>query len=122
MYYYPDDPKAPCSLNDVVASGVKRLTLDISTGLHLIDGQRAHGVAPFEGERYSIVWYTQSNFECPTGEQLEALRFAGFCPPTWRSLNKLTKCRGTEQFRRWTLAKTPEEGLLFSAESVGKSF
>ena len=119
MYYYPEDPKFPCSLKDAMAPGATCVALGIFNGLHLIDGQRAHGVAPFRGERYSVVWYTQSNFECPTNDQVTALQAAGFRLPSWSCLYRLTSCLGTEQFKQWKLAKPTNDGLLFSAETQG---
>ena len=48
-------------------------TLDIKKGLHMIDGTRAHGVLPFSGERYSVVFYATNRYQQLTQEAVETL-------------------------------------------------
>lgn len=47
------------------------------------DGNEAHGTMPFEGTRYTIVYFTQSSFQKASRASLASLRRLGFSlPPT----------------------------------------
>ena len=76
MYFADDD-----GTNDVsTLSEGDAITFDVSAGLLLFDGRRAHGVADFGGERFSLVFYP-----CPLSERLppgqrQRLYAAGFPP------------------------------------------
>jgi len=55
--YYPDDDKALCLDQLQQLPDKCRVTLDMSKRFHLIDGNRAHWVEQFSGERFSIVFF-----------------------------------------------------------------
>ena len=62
LRYFPgDDRDGPPE--GVLLKGLVEEELDIHSSLYMIDGTRAHGVKPFEGERYSVVFYCANRYE-----------------------------------------------------------
>jgi len=82
LRYFPDDDKS--KKVDQLATK-DSITVDLKKNLLLFDGQRCHEVTPFEGERYSMVWFTCARYwEAPTA--LKDLRKLGFEIPTDKSV------------------------------------
>jgi len=69
LQYFPNDNRA-LQLEDLPESD--KVDLDLSSNMALFDGRRAHQVKPFEGERYSLVWFT-----CPRNDRVPADKKAG---------------------------------------------
>merc|ERR1712137_343998 len=71
LHYYPnDDRKRPVEqlpLSD-------RTTIDVGKNLLLFDGRRGHEVTPFEGERFSLVWFTAPRVQKALPEAKDVLR------------------------------------------------
>lgn len=55
-----------------------RSVMDLKKGIALFDGCRGHEVNDFEGERFSIVWFSAGKFWTMTEEQREYLTACGF--------------------------------------------
>merc|ERR1719476_491260 len=64
--------------------------VDISNGLLLFDGKRAHFVNDFQGERYSLVFFTCPRHERISEENMEYMRAAEFPYPTEDTMSKVT--------------------------------
>ena len=56
--------------------------IDTSGGLLLFDGRRAHAVAPFQGERYSLVFFTTQHYGEARRADVESLVS---CSLVWRT-------------------------------------
>lgn len=65
--------------------------MDISKGLVLFDGLRGHEVDDFEGQRYSLVWFSAGKFWTMTQEQKVYLRDCGFTIPDTKDLGAVSK-------------------------------
>merc|ERR1712039_292899 len=64
------------------------VTLDLSKRAEVFDGNRAHEVEEFSGERYSLVFFTASRYQ--TAQDVEFLKKdCGFSWPTPKDLNHL---------------------------------
>ena len=61
------------------------VTLDISDGITLMDGLRAHEVNNYTGERYSIIFFTRKGWEKADQKELNALEDCFFPIPTAKS-------------------------------------
>ena len=53
----------------------------------LLDGHRCHAVADFQGERYSIVFFTASEYETVTVAATEFLQGLGVVWPSVESMD-----------------------------------
>jgi len=75
LSYWPDDNKAGAveTLLDE-----DKVTMDLSTGLALFDGNRAHEVESFKGERFSVVYFTAGKYWKTKPEVQELLGDRGF--------------------------------------------
>ena len=83
LLYWPDDDGAWPLENLREADA---LSVDSSKGLVLSDGHRAHKVLPFQGQRYSFVFYTASAYWKASSATIEFLRDCGVVYPTDDSL------------------------------------
>lgn len=78
LNYFPEDDKA-LDLNTLQNTlGDEKISIDACNGLLLFDGKRAHSVDPFEGERYSLVFFTCPRFWKASEETKNILVQAGF--------------------------------------------
>jgi hypothetical protein len=78
VYYPEDDGNTP--LDDLCAQ--QAITLDAQKAVCLFDGCRAHRVTEFVGERYSLVFFTQSQYQKAAPADLDFLRDHGLEMPT----------------------------------------
>jgi len=80
LSYWPEDDKST-DLDDLKLED--KVTLDISKGLALFNGNCAHSVAPFEGDRYSLVFFTLNGTVVAkaSDECRENLHKLGVCMP-----------------------------------------
>ena len=57
----------------------------------LFDGRRGHEVLPFEGERYSLVYFTQGDYASMNNKESTLLEEMGFAVPAKEDLTRLFK-------------------------------
>lgn len=81
LNYFPEDPGAPTPMDKAGLTKNKRMSVDISKNLFLFNGNCAHSVDPFEGDRYSIVWFTLGCYAKTTAIDKEKLRRLGIPMP-----------------------------------------
>jgi len=87
--YFPKDVKKPGRC-DVTALDVKESTaLDLSKQFVLFNGNSAHGVRPFSGDRFSLVFFTTSKFFKMEEKETKTLRSLGFKTPTVQGMDKV---------------------------------
>lgn len=88
LCYYPDDDKG-LPLEELATREDARVKLDVSKGLLLFDGNRAHEVEPFQGERFSIVFFSCARYWKLPAETQSQLAGLGFALPSQQKLGRL---------------------------------
>lgn len=79
LNYYSDDNRL-LPLEDLPVD--RRVTVDLSSSLVIFDGKRGHSVKPFEGERYSLVYFTCSRYPKADAELKRNMLSRGIMWPT----------------------------------------
>ena len=113
LLYWPNDD----GLVDVIAlpdSGA--LVFDAKREMLLFDGCRGHAVAPFQGERYSLVFFTATEYQKVTVAATEFLRGLGVVWPSIESMHYyqsiLAPPRGSSKSIREVLGYTEKPAAL----------
>jgi hypothetical protein len=89
LNYFPEDDRS-CGLDVLEAEHAdKSVSNDISKGLFLFDGKRGHWVNDFEGERYTLVFFTCPRYDRISDEGKAHVDAGGFPFPTEESMDKL---------------------------------
>merc|ERR1719362_2752925 len=88
LAYFPDDDRSG-PVEDLCHDD--RIVLDIKEGLALFDGCRGHEVDDFEGERFSLVFFSAGKFWNMSQEQHEFLEECGFSVPHSQDLGPVVK-------------------------------
>lgn len=87
LRYFPKDTKRPRVAVETL-NAKDAVTLDLSKHSEVFDGNRAHEVEPFTGERYSLVFFTASRYQ--HAKDVPFLKNeCGFPWPTPAALNSL---------------------------------
>jgi len=91
LRYWPKDVKKPRVSLDTL--NMKDATsFDLAKNSIVFDGNRAHEVDPFQGQRYSVVFFTASGYGKGKPKDVEFLRNScGFPFPSPGDMNKLKK-------------------------------
>jgi len=88
LNYFPEDDKS-MRLQDLTKLTGAKVNLDVRNGLLLFDGNRAHEVDDFEGERYSLVYFSCARFwKLPDNARSKLVK-CGFRFPTRAGIQKL---------------------------------
>jgi len=87
LNYWPDDDKYANALDDCKAAYCT--TTDIQKKLVLFDGNRGHSVQDFEGQRFSIVFFTVSKYARANAGMRQALENLGIRYPDEQAMEKL---------------------------------
>merc|ERR1719323_94826 len=83
------------------------IVLDLSKEFVMINGNNAHGVQPFEGDRFSLVFFTTAKFPDIRYEEIETLKELGFKLPTVKGMDEVKRIsKAQDEFR----AKALERG------------
>jgi hypothetical protein len=86
LVYYPEDNKV-LNIGQLKSLPSKhRISLDISRKFCLIDGNRAHGVEDFTGERFSVVFFSCGSYRTASKQLKGALVKCGATWPTPSSM------------------------------------
>jgi hypothetical protein len=89
--YFPKDVKR-AGRCDVMSLDTKdAINLDLSKSFKLFNGNNAHGVRPFKGNRYSLVFFTTSKWHKMKATEQKTLTRLGFRVPTIKTMNKVKK-------------------------------
>jgi len=73
LNYWPEDAGAPTPLEKAGLTKANKVQFDLGKDLALFNGNCAHSVEPFQGDRYSIVWFTLGCHEQFSTENREKL-------------------------------------------------
>eukprot|EP00928_Gymnodinium_smaydae_P032155 TRINITY_DN23361_c0_g2_i1.p1 TRINITY_DN23361_c0_g2~~TRINITY_DN23361_c0_g2_i1.p1 ORF type:complete len:601 (-),score=124.85 TRINITY_DN23361_c0_g2_i1:158-1870(-) len=121
LEYYPDDDGS-LPPGELPEAGRKRF--DAAAAFRLFDGNRTHAVEPFEGERFSVVFYTSGGFERTQSGVKRALVNAGVTWPTQAALayfrKQLPPPRGFKGYSSASSASSSQPGSAATASASAK--
>eukprot|EP00928_Gymnodinium_smaydae_P063729 TRINITY_DN47224_c0_g1_i1.p1 TRINITY_DN47224_c0_g1~~TRINITY_DN47224_c0_g1_i1.p1 ORF type:complete len:418 (+),score=96.35 TRINITY_DN47224_c0_g1_i1:61-1314(+) len=89
--YFPKDVKKPGRCDVAELNPKESLSLDLSKQFVLFNGNNAHGVQPFKGNRFSLVFFTTSKFFKIKDKEVATLKKLGFRMPFVKSSDKVKK-------------------------------
>jgi len=87
LNYYPNDDRTHTEVTDLPKSDLTKA--DLSKNLALFDGKRGHAVDPFEGERFTLVYFTAPRNDRCTPENRAGMTKCGFAMTTAKSAKEL---------------------------------
>jgi len=90
LKYWPTDVQHPRT-DLKTLDQVKHITFDLKHHTTIFDGTRAHEVENFEGERYSIVYFTASGYQKVPKDNVAYLQKLGMPWPTPKAMDTLKK-------------------------------
>eukprot|EP00931_Biecheleriopsis_adriatica_P092312 TRINITY_DN66128_c0_g1_i1.p1 TRINITY_DN66128_c0_g1~~TRINITY_DN66128_c0_g1_i1.p1 ORF type:complete len:539 (+),score=113.61 TRINITY_DN66128_c0_g1_i1:243-1619(+) len=81
LNYWPEDAGAPTSLEKSGLTNANKVQFNLDKELAMFNGNCGHSVDPFQGTRYSIVWFTLGCHDQISKEDREKLNKIGIpCP------------------------------------------
>lgn len=82
LNYFPKDVKRSgrCKVEEL--NPKESIVLDLAKSFKLFNGNNAHGVNPFKGERFSLVFFTTAKFWKIQEKERKGLTRVGFTVPT----------------------------------------
>jgi len=86
LNYFPKDRKVPGRCDVTELNPKDSVALDLSKDFVLFNGNNAHGVQPFKGERFSLVFFTTSKFFKVQEKENKTLMRLGFKIPTLKTV------------------------------------
>jgi len=87
--YFPKDVKKGGRCDVTELDPKESIVLDLSKKFVLFNGNSAHGVQPFKGERFSLVFFTTSKFYKIKAREVKELTRLGFKVPTIRAMESV---------------------------------
>merc|ERR1719291_312684 len=87
--YFPLDVKKPGRSQVDALDAKESITMDLSKQFVMFNGNNAHGVRPFSGNRFSLVFFTTSNFPKVDEKNMSTLKSLGFKVPTVKTMDKV---------------------------------
>jgi hypothetical protein len=125
LNYWPSDT-GEASLEDLKEKD--KMQVNIRDNLLLFDGNRGHFVQPFQGERYSLVFFSVRTWnKIPKGE-MELAKKCGIPIPTEKSMNYVKSLLGVTRKDGYRVWSSPQQLLskaaakrLSNAETPRKS-
>jgi len=91
LNYFPKDFKKPGRIDVAALDPKESIALDLSKKCTFFCGNNAHGVQPFEGDRFSLVFFTTSKFWKIKDKEVDTLQKLGFQMPTEKTMEKVKK-------------------------------
>jgi hypothetical protein len=89
LNYFPKDLKKPGRCDVMELDPKDSVALDLSKEFALFNGNCAHGVQAFSGERFSLVFFTTANFHKIQQKEQKELARLGFKFPTMSSVARV---------------------------------
>jgi len=89
LNYFPKDFKRPARGDVDLLDPKESIALDISKKMTFFCGNNAHGVQPFQGDRFSLVFFTTSKFWKIKDKEVDTLKSLGFQVPTEKAMEKV---------------------------------
>merc|ERR1712176_228562 len=91
LSYFPKDVKKPGRADVAELDAKESLALDLSKKFVFFNGNNAHGVQAFKGNRFSLVFFTTSKFWKVKEKEVSTLKKLGFKVPTVKSMESVKK-------------------------------
>lgn len=85
--YFPKDVKKTGRCDVTALDPKDSISLDIGKKCSLFNGNNAHGVQPFKGDRFSLVFFTTGKFYKIQDKEMNGLAKLGFKIPTVKTMN-----------------------------------
>merc|ERR1712228_171616 len=89
LNYFPKDVKKPGRVDVAELDPKESIAFDLSRNFVLFNGNNAHGVQPFKGNRFSLVFFTTSKFYKVKQKEMSALEKLGFKVPTIKCMDEV---------------------------------
>lgn len=89
LNYFPKDVKKPGRIDVAQLDPKDSMAFDLSKEFHFFNGNNAHGVQPFKGERFSLVFFTTGGFWKMQEKEVSNLKRLGFRVPTVKTIAKV---------------------------------
>lgn len=90
LNYFPKDVKKKGRVDVAELDPKDSLKLDLTKkGFTFFNGNNAHGVDPFEGERFSLVYFTTAGFHKIKDKERNIMTELGFKMPTAESMDRV---------------------------------
>jgi len=89
LNYFPDDDRSQKLEELETTAGAKSVKINVSNGLAMFDGKRGHWVDDFEGERYTLVFFTCPRFEKMSDDTRVLLESACFPLPSEEKVKEM---------------------------------
>jgi len=89
LNYFPKDLKKPGRIDVDSLNPKDSIALDLSKKCTFFCGNNAHGVQAFEGDRFSLVFFTTSKFWKVKDKEVNTLKALGFQVPTESSMERV---------------------------------
>jgi hypothetical protein len=109
LNYFPKDVKKPGRIDVAKLDPKDSIALDLSKDFALFNGNNAHGVQPFKGERFSLVFFTTGKFYKIPDKEMKALAKLGFKVPTIKTTDKVKAISKKQDELRQRLLKGGKE-------------
>merc|ERR1712194_776688 len=87
--YFPKDTKKPGRCEATALDATESVSMDLSKKFCLFNGNNAHGVRKFSGNRFSLVFFTTSKFYKVKYQEMNTLKKLGFKIPRVATTNKV---------------------------------
>jgi predicted transcriptional regulator len=89
--YFPKDTKKSGRCEVTALEAKDAISLDLSKKFVLFNGNNAHGVQKFGGNRFSLVFFSTSKFYKVKEKEMKTLKSLGFKTPTVATMDKVKK-------------------------------
>lgn len=87
--YFPKDVKKPGRCDVTQLDPKDSIAMDLSKAFTVFNGNNAHGVQPFKGNRFSLVFFTTSKWYKIQEKERVRLTQLGFKVPTVKGMDKV---------------------------------
>merc|ERR1719442_32210 len=98
--YFPLDVKKPGRTQVDALDAKESITMDLSKNFVMFNGNNAHGVRPFSGDRFSLVFFTTSNFQKVDEKNMSKLKSLGFKVPSLKTMGRVKEISKKEDESR----------------------
>jgi len=98
--YFPKDVKKSGRCDVKELDSKESITVDLSKKFVMFNGNNAHSVQPFKGERFSVVFFTTSKFYKIQDKERKTLTKLGFKIPTVEGMNKVKQVSSKQDISR----------------------
>lgn len=87
LNYFPKDVKKPGRCDVTSLRTDESMALDLSKTFVLFNGNNAHGVQPFKGDRFSLVFFTTAKWYKVKDPEVKKLKELGFQVPSVKAMD-----------------------------------